>query len=144
MSAYEHTSAVLDFEQRRRIALRRQRLQSLFALSAFSLLLAISLQRSEAFALRGGGDPFARFFDFLQLMTPTLRPELLWKGRTVEGSIGWWLYDLPLWLRALRQTLEMAILGTVLGAIGAALAAFGSARNLNSFAPGRFAIRRML
>ncbi len=144
MSAYEPTSAVLDFEQRRRIALRRQRLQSLFALSAFSLLLAISLQRSEAFALRGGGDPFARFFDFLQLMTPTLRPELLWKGRTVEGSIGWWLYDLPLWLKALRQTLEMAILGTVLGAIGAALAAFGSARNLNSFAPGRFAIRRML
>lgn len=144
MSTQDLPGAVLDFEHRRRITLRRQRLQAILGIGAFSLLLAISLQRSEVFELRGGGDPLARFINFLQLMTPTLQPELLWKGRAVEGSVGWWLYDLPLWLKALWQTLEMAILGTVLGAIGAALAAFGSARNLNSFAAGRFAIRRTL
>jgi len=144
MSAQDLSGAVLDFEHRRRLALRRQRLQSAVGIGLFSLLLAISLQRSEVFALRGGGDPFARFIDFLELMTPTLRAESLFAGRTVEGSLGWWFYDLPLWLKALLQTFEMAVFGTVLGALGAALAAFGCARNLNSSAPVRFAIRRTL
>jgi phosphonate transport system permease protein len=144
MSTQDLSGAAVGFEESRRLALRRQRLHAALGIGAFSLLLAISLQRSEVFALRGGGDPLARIADFFQLMTPTLRADALFEGRRVEGSLGWWFYDLPMWLGAIRQTVEMAILATVLGAVGAALAAFGCARNLNSFAPARFAIRRVL
>ncbi len=144
MSASEIPAVVVTFEQIRRTTLRRQRLHAALGLAAFSLLLLVSLQRSEVFAAHGGGDPLGRINAFLHLMTPDLRADVLFEDRRSEGSLRWWFYDLPLWLKAGWQTLEMAILATVFGAIGATVASFLCARNLTSLAPLRFVVRRTL
>ncbi|MFN3514478.1 MAG: phosphonate ABC transporter, permease protein PhnE [Phenylobacterium sp.] len=135
---------VAAFERDRRKLLRRQRAQALAGLLIFSALLLVSFQRSQFFSSDIGGDPLGRMADFLDRMIPDLRGEALLADRRMEGSLAWWFYDLPEWLRLGWQTVEMAIVATVLGALGGALAAFLCARNLMPFAPVRFAVRRTL
>lgn len=136
--------AVTAFEADRRRMLRRQRLEALAGLLIFSVLLLVSFQRSQFFGSDIGGDPLGRMGDFLVRMTPDLRAEALLADRRTAGSLHSWFYDLPLWLRAAWQTVEMAILATVLGAILALGASFLCAQNLMPFAPVRFVVRRML
>ncbi|MGA0601311.1 phosphonate ABC transporter, permease protein PhnE [Caulobacter sp. KR2-114] len=135
---------VATFEAERRRLLARHRLQSLAGLLLFSLLLAISLQRSGFLDANIGGDPLARIGLFLQRMTPKLRADALLADRRSTGSLAAWYYDLPLWLKAAWQTFEMAMLATVLGAVGAVGAGLLSARNLMPWSPVRFAVRRSL
>jgi phosphonate transport system permease protein len=85
-----------------------------------------------------------RVADFLDRMIPNLRPDALLADKRTAGSLAWWFYDLPLWLRLGWQTVEMAIIATILGAGGALCASFLCARNLMPFAPVRFAVRRTL
>jgi phosphonate transport system permease protein len=138
------SDAVATFEQTRRRVLRRRRIEALVGLLLFSALLAVSLHQSQFFGADIGGDPLGRIGEFLQRMTPDLAAEQLLEDRRTRGSLAWWYYDLPLWLHALRQTVEMAILATVVGALAAALAGFVCARNLMPFAPIRFIMRRTL
>lgn len=137
-------SPVETFEALRRTALRRHRLQAALGLAAFSLLLVVSFQRSQFFGADIGGDPIGRILVFLDRMIPDLRGEVLLQDRAQKGSLAWWYYDLPVWLRAGWQTVEMAVLATVFGAIAAMLAGFLCARNLMPLAPVRFAVRRTL
>jgi phosphonate transport system permease protein len=138
------TDAVKAFEIERKRFLARRRIEALVGVLAFSALLALSFQRSEFFAADIGGDPLGRIGEFLGRMVPDLKPEALLEDRRAQGSLAWWYYDLPVWLRAGWQTVEMAIVATTLGAVGACLAGFATARNLMPFAPVRFAVRRML
>lgn len=140
----ETAPAVVAFERIRRVALRRQRLEALIGLALFSAILIVSFQRSQFFGAEIGGDPLGRILTFLDRMIPDLRADALMGPKTQGGSLAWWYYDLPTWLRAAWQTLEMAILATVIGALGAVFAGFLTARNLMPFAPVRFAIRRLL
>ena len=137
-------SVVADFERLRRTALRRQRLEALVGLALCSLLLVISFQRSQFFGAEIGGDPLGRIATFLDRMIPDLRADALWGPRSQGGSLAWWYYDLPVWLRAGWQTVEMAVLATVAGAAAAMLAGFLCARNLMPIAPVRFVVRRTL
>ncbi|HYD43833.1 MAG TPA: phosphonate ABC transporter, permease protein PhnE [Phenylobacterium sp.] len=137
-------TAVADFEALRRTTLRRRRLEAALGILVFSALLAVSFQRSEFFTADLGGDPLGRIGVFLDRMTPDLKPEALLQGRETRGSLYWWFYDLPKWLRLAWQTLEMAIVATVLGAAGALVASFLCARNLMPWSPVRFAVRRTL
>jgi phosphonate transport system permease protein len=136
--------AVVAFEQQRRAALRRQRLEALGGLALFSVLLVVAFQRSQFFSADIGGDPLGRIATFLERMIPDLRTDALLQGRTQQGSLAWWYYDLPVWLRSGWQTVEMAILATVAGAAAAMLAGFLCARNLMPYAPVRFVVRRTL
>jgi phosphonate transport system permease protein len=140
----ELPQAVVEFEQLRRTALVRQRTQAAIGLLVFSAILAVSFQRSQFFGAELGGDPLGRMGDFLQRLTPDLRAEALLADRQTQGSLSWWFYDLPLWLKAGWQTVEMAILATLLGAVAAVFASFLCARNLMPFAPLRFVVRRTL
>lgn len=137
-------SAIETFERLRRAALRRQRLEAGIGLAAFSILLLISFQRSHFFGADIGGDPLGRIVTFLDRMVPDLRSEALLGGREDRGSLAWWYYDLPVWLRAGWQTVEMAILATVVGASAAVVAGLLSARNLMPYSPVRFLVRRTL
>ncbi len=137
-------SAVVAFEALRRTTLSRQRGQALIGLLVFSAILLVSFQRSQFFSSDIGGDPMGRVADFLDRMVPNLRSDALLADRGTEGSLAWWFYDLPLWLRLGWQTVEMAILATVLGTVGALAASFLCARNLMPFAPVRFVVRRGL
>lgn len=137
-------TAAEDFEALRRRTLRRQRLQALLGLLVFSAILLISFQRSQFFSSAIGGDPLGRIATFLGRMIPDLEPSALAADSQTEGSVAWWFYDLPVWLKLGWQTVEMAIVATVFGAVGGLLASFLSARNLMPFAPVRFAVRRTL
>ena len=138
------TAAVEAFEHERRRVLRRRRVEALIGLLAFSALLALSFQRSEFFSADIGGDPLGRIGEFLARMVPDLKAEALLQDRQARGSLAWWYYDLPLWLRAGWQTVEMALIATTFGAAAACLAGFACARNLMPLAPVRFVVRRTL
>lgn len=135
---------VAAFEALRRTTLRRRRLEALVGLLIFSALLLISFQRSQFFSSDIGGDPLGRVSVFLDRMIPDLQPAALLADKHAKGSLAWWFYDLPLWLRLGWQTVEMAIVATVLGAAGALLASFLCARNLMPIPAVRFVVRRML
>jgi phosphonate transport system permease protein len=137
-------SAVESFEALRRVTLRRRRVETLVGLLAFSALLLISFQRSQFFSADLGGDPLGRVMVFMHRMIPALKPEALLADKRTTGSLSWWFYDLPLWLKLGWQTVEMAVVATVIGAIGALLASFLCARNLMPFPTVRFAVRRSL
>lgn len=135
---------VVAFEAERRRMLFRHRLQTLAGLILFSVLLAVSVQRSGLMDADIGGDPVARVGLFLQRMTPKLQAQALLSDRRTAGSLASWFYDLPLWLKACWQTFEMAALATAIGAALAVLAGLLSARNLMPWSPVRFAVRRTL
>ena len=137
-------NAIADFEAARRRQLRRQWLKSSAGLLIASLLLAAAFHQSQFFTADIGGDPARRILDFLSRLVPELRGEVLFRGTETPGSLSAWFYDLPRWLDAIRETLEMAALATVFGAVGATLASFLCARNLMPWAPVRFVVRRAL
>ncbi len=137
-------NAIADFEAARRRQLRRQWLKSGAGLLIASLLLAAAFHQSQFFTADIGGDPARRILDFLTRLVPDLRGEVLFRGTDTPGSLSAWFYDLPRWLDAIRETVEMAALATVFGAIGATLASFLCARNLMPWAPVRFVVRRAL
>lgn len=138
------TAAVEVFEQERRRVLRRRRAEALIGLLAFSALLALAFQRSEFFSADIGGDPLGRIGEFLARMVPDLKAEALLEDRQARGSLAWWYYDLPLWLRTGWQTVEMALIATTAGAAAACFSGFACARNLMPLAPVRFVVRRTL
>ena len=135
---------VADFERDRRAFLRRRRWEALVGTLIFSALLLASFQHSQFFSADIGGDPLGRIGDFLARMSPKLTAGALLSDRAAAGSLASWLYDLPLWLRLGWQTVEMAVIGTVVGGIGALGASFLCARNLMPIAPVRFVVRRSL
>ena len=137
-------SIVAEFESVRRTTLRRQRLHALAGLLIFSAVLLVSFQRSQFFSSDIGGDPLGRIAIFLDRMIPDLKPEALFEGRRTAGSLAWWFYDLPVWLRLGWQTVEMALVATVIGAIGGVAASLLCARNLMPIAAVRFTVRRVL
>jgi phosphonate transport system permease protein len=135
---------VAAFERDRRAFLRKRRWETLAGTAIFSAVLLASFQHSQFFSSDIGGDPLGRIGDFLGRMVPRLHAETLLADRGTSGSLASWLYDLPLWLRLGWQTVEMAIIATVVGAIGALCASFLCARNLMPIAPVRFIVRRSL
>jgi phosphonate transport system permease protein len=139
------TSEVVEsFERDRRRMLVRHRLETAVGLVLFSLVFAVSLQRSGFLSANIGGDPLARIGVFLGRMAPNLRAGELLADRRTMGSLAAWFYDLPVWLKAAWQTFEMAAVATAIGAAGAVGASFLCARNLMPWSPVRFVVRRGL
>jgi phosphonate transport system permease protein len=135
---------VESFEAERRRILARRRWELVAGVVLFSLVFALSLQRSGFLDANIGGDPIARVGVFLRRMAPTLRADALLADRRTAGSLAAWYYDLPVWLAAAWQTLEIATLATVVGAAGAIGAGVLCANNLMPLAPVRFVVRRSL
>lgn len=143
--AVKADTVVVDaFEHERSQILRRQRTQTAFSVLIFSVILAISLERSGFIGADLGADPVGRVISLLHRLSPDLRLEALFAGRRTPGSLASWYYDLPLWLKAAWQTFEMAVLSSAFGTFGGVLAGFLCARNLMPFAPLRFVVRRTL
>jgi phosphonate transport system permease protein len=136
--------AVAEFEQTRRTVLRRQRLEALAGVLIFSAILLASFHHSQFFSSDIGGDPLGRVGSFLDRMVPDLKTDVLLADKRTTGSLAWWYYDLPTWLSLGWQTVEMAIVATVFGAVGGLIASFLCARNLMRFPAVRFVVRRTL
>jgi phosphonate transport system permease protein len=72
----------------------------------------------------------------------SLAPTLTW--RNLSGDLAEWFWNLKDWLRLLVDTLLIAYLGTLLGAVGGFLLCFFATANLGTSAWGRIASRRYL
>jgi len=132
--------AGIEAEHRRR--LRRGRMWTAAQFMAVSLVLAASVHLSGAAdnAIDGGwGERVASFFDRL---LPQLRGEALLADRMTPGSLASWFHDLPRWLEAMRVTIAMAFVGTVVGGVIAFVLAFFAASNLNRNKALRLLVRR--
>jgi phosphonate transport system permease protein len=81
---------------------------------------------------------FHRFTDYF------IRLAFLDTGKLVLTDIGEWFWGLGRWLNRLWDTLLIAYLGTLLGAVGAFLLCFAASANLTPQKARRFSARRFL
>lgn len=118
------------FEAKRRAVLVRQRLVNTLVLIGVSALLGVSFYVSDFFGGDHGGDPFARIASLIERMAPDLKAAVLLKDWETSGSLANWYYDFPRWLALLWETMQIAIVATVLGTIGGGFASLLASRNL--------------
>ena len=121
---------VEHFEADRSRALRRGRLVQLLQVLVITGLLGGAFQASGLFSSYLGDGAIGRIAHFLSRLLPDLQPGRLFEDRTTSGSLMYWLYDLDLWLKLLADTVQIAVVATVLGAILALPLSFLAARNL--------------
>ena len=91
--------------------------------------------------LAGSGQ---RLGEFIQEMLPRLDTDTLFEGRRTQGSIANWYHAFPLWAGLIAQSIEIALLSTVLGFVGAFLLSFPAARGLGTPPVVTFLVRRFL
>jgi len=121
---------VENFEAERSRALRRGRLLRLVQILCLTALLSGAFQASGLFSSYLGDGAIGRITDFLGRLLPKLQADRLFDDRATAGSLAFWFYDLDLWLKLLAETVQIAIVATVLGAIFALPLSFLAARNL--------------
>jgi phosphonate transport system permease protein len=123
---------------------QRQRLRSVQIVSITSLIaiLVASVWLSGITAAIVGDGVFDRIGHFLYRMLPPLRWESLFASRETRGSLAAWFFGLPLWLAAIKETVEMAFVGTVMAGFIALPLSFGAASNVNRRTVLRQIIRR--
>ncbi len=89
-------------------------------------------------------DGVGRLGDFLQQMLPRLERDKLFEDAKAEGSLAYWFYGFQKWSRLLSQSIEIAVLATVLGFAGAFLLSFAAARRPETSAAITWIVRRFL
>ncbi|MBU2587285.1 MAG: phosphonate ABC transporter, permease protein PhnE [Alphaproteobacteria bacterium] len=143
-TAPEHRDDLVVFEQEWHRRSRQSRLVSLGWIVLASLVLLLSFELSEAGRSSVDAGWTARIASFADQMIPDLQLQNLFGGRGDAGSLASWFYDLPVWLVAMRETIAMAFVGSVIGGIFALLLSFYGARNLNKNRFGVQFVRRSL
>jgi phosphonate transport system permease protein len=134
---------VARFEAERARALSRARMESALWIVGLSALLWGATHFSGIGEQTIGEGPLSRIAGFLGQLNPNLRPEALFDGPDRAGSLAHWFYDLPRWVAAAFETLQMAALATCFGAVGAVLLATLASRTTMRFGVVRFAARRL-
>lgn len=137
------TSPVDRFE-RHRAELHRER-QAKTALYAVLFLAALagSIYISHFFPGRLiAGAP--KIGDYLYDILPVLSAEHLFAGTKTEGSLAYWYFNMPKYLRLLLETVNMALFSTLLGTVGGFLMCFAASRNLAPNGWVYFVFRRVM
>lgn len=140
--AGDGSSIVASIEDMHRRYRRKGRLWAAMQLVVVSVILAGSVQLSGAADNSIDGGWGERIASFMNRLLPALRFDSLFADRVTPGSIASWFHDLPRWLDAMRVTIAMAFVGSVVGGIIAFALAFLAAGNLNRNRPLRFVVRR--
>lgn len=110
--------------------------------------LAIGLCGAVLFAVAAGAVAEVRVGTFLANVWRftsylwRITPEFDWASP--YQSLAAWYWNLPHWLALLGETLLIAYLGTLMGAIAAFCLCFFASANLNPNAASRFAVRRAM
>ncbi|MBT9289770.1 phosphonate ABC transporter, permease protein PhnE [Prosthecodimorpha staleyi] len=116
-------------------AARRRRTLTGFGLLVAAILLAgwlADVQPAKLFA------NFGSFTKYIHDILPVLRLD------TADTGVAEWYWGWKRWLRQLGETLLIAYVGTLVGALGAFLLSFAAAGNLVRSPALRFAARRYL
>lgn len=132
--APQRAAALVGHYAAERAAARRRFLVGCAALGLLVLLAAYAAEvRPLVLAANIG-----KFTAYLGRIMPVLRPDHL------GTDLAEWYWGLPKWLSLLGETLLMAYLGTLLGAIGGFALCFAAAGNLVRNPVIRFAAKRYL
>lgn len=115
--------------------LRRQKRRNTLIFGAvFFVALALSVDLTGFLPERlAAGAP--RIGSYLYDTLPTLRPDVMFADAKTEGSLAYWYFNLPKYLQLLFETINMALLGTLLGFTGGFLLCFPASSNV---APARW------
>lgn len=113
----------------------RRRMWAGIAVMALLVLLASYAAEVRPLVLAGN---IGKFTAYLGQIVPVLRPGHL------GTDLAEWYWGLPKWLSLLGETLMMAYLGTLLGALGGFVLCFSAAGNLVKSPVIRFAAKRYL
>lgn len=135
---------VSSFEDERLAILRRRRISYAVGFLGIGALFLWSFTVSEIIGTPHSTDPLSRLGDFLNRMNPNLRAETLLEDAATEGSFLSWFYGWQVWFGALWETLQIAIIASVLGAVLAVPIAMMMSRNLMPVSSVRFVFRRIL
>ena len=115
---------------------RRQRLE-LFGYSLLFLTLFHFAAEFSQFTLERLASGLPRIGEYLGKTVPEIRLASLW------GDVATWYYGLLKWLRLLGDTLLIAVMATLFGAVGGLLLCFPASRNLAGRYWIYFAFRRI-
>ena len=122
-----------DFERHRAELIRARSWRTILGVALFLVALAFSVDFTRFYPDRlGPGLP--RIGEYFALTLPTLHWRELFAGVKTEGSLAYWYFNLATYLRLLFQTVNMALLATLLGFVGGLILAFPASRNM---APSR-------
>ncbi|SNB78213.1 phosphonate transport system permease protein [Arboricoccus pini] len=121
------------FERQLKAQRRDKRLSTLVSLGLFLIVLAWSIEVSGfAPSVLLAGLP--RFGEYIHLTLPTLSLENLLANTDTKGSIPYWFFNFRHYVVLLFQTINMAILATLVSFVLGAALSFPASRNL---APNR-------
>lgn len=135
---------IADFEARRKLVLLKQRGIQLIILVGMSALLGASFHVSGFFSGNRSSDPFGRIGDLLGKMLPDLHSANLLEDGQTTGSLASWFYDLPAWGGLLWETVQIALVATILGAVAGFFVSLFASSNLCPIPWVRWSVRRTL
>lgn len=99
------------------------------AIVLFLTFLAFSVNVSQFFPEKlAAGMP--KIGDYLYDILPTLELSKLHLDTKTEGSLAYWYFNLPTYLELLLQTINMAVFGTLIGAVLGFFLCFPASHNL--------------
>ncbi len=140
----QQTAFLADFDARRRRLLFKQRTGQLITILATTALLGVGFHVSGFFTTSQGTDPLARIAQLLVTMNPGLRADSLFADRQSDGSLASWFYDMPTWTALLWETVQIALVASVFGAIGGFLASLMASKNFSPHPWIHWFVRRTL
>ena len=85
-----------------------------------------------------------RLGDYVSQILPTLEPNNLFLGSKDQGSIAYWYFNLPKYIKLLFETFNMALFATMVGSTLGLFFSFLAAKNISSNSLIFFTIRRIL
>ena len=85
-----------------------------------------------------------RLGDYVSQILPSLETSNLFLSSKDQGSIAYWYFNLPKYLKLLFETFNMALLATIVGSTLALFLSFLAAKNTSPNSLVFFTIRRML
>ena len=146
--------SVEAFETRYAALRRQRRMATILGVAVFVLLVLVAALDTEFYpsTVLAGVPEIGQYFDKLFSVAPGRGlprvPVLAWShvfgGVDEPQSVAYWFYRIGTYLDLLWQTVEMAVVSTVMGATTGFLLSFPAARNLAAPPPVRIATRRLL
>ena len=85
-----------------------------------------------------------RLGDYVSKILPTLEPNNLFLGSKDQGSIAYWYFNLPKYIKLLFETFNMALFATMVGSTLGLFFSFLAAKNISPNSLIFFTIRRIL
>jgi phosphonate transport system permease protein len=123
--------------------LNKRRLWNFFLaiIIIIGILLSSSVVDVDSSRLLNG---LPRLGDYISQILPQLDSQSLFLNSQIEGSLSYWYFNLPKYIKLLFETFNMALLATILGSTFALLLSFLAARNTSPNSFLYYLVRRSL